>query len=213
MTRKSRSAILHGARVRDGSSKAYESAWEEFERKFGFGMEIVPFELRQSLSRFAMGPIRAMFGATAEYPTLPAQGTYKGWDITSKLSTLRMPTLVLAGELDGSGPDASRVIHRSISGSWLVLMPGTGHTGFYQRREEYMQILRDFLDSTRTRKPRVARSGARRRSVSRARDGHWPDPVLRARPVDRESSVGAIDIAPTTPREWSEPAETREHTD
>jgi len=119
-------------------------------------MEIVPFELRKSLSRFSMRPIRAMYGSSAEFPTRPAAGTLKGWDIGPRLGSLRMPTLVLAGEFDGDGPSSSPAIHREIRGARLVLLPDTGHTGFYQRRELFVRSLRDFLESTR-------RVGRRRR--------------------------------------------------
>ena len=64
----------------------------------------------------------------------PVDG-YIGWceairrlDITERLKTIKLPTLVIAGEIDPATPVAAHeAIHRAIPGSRLVVMPGVSH--------------------------------------------------------------------------------------
>lgn len=64
----------------------------------------------------------------------PARG-YIGWcqairtlDITSRLGAIRLPTQVIVGALDpATPPAAAEVIHRGITGSELVVIPGVSH--------------------------------------------------------------------------------------
>lgn len=64
----------------------------------------------------------------------PPEG-YIGWceairrlDITERLKAIKLPTLVVAGEIDPATPVAAHeAIHRAIPGSKLVIMPGVSH--------------------------------------------------------------------------------------
>ncbi|HXF53672.1 MAG TPA: alpha/beta fold hydrolase [Hyphomicrobiaceae bacterium] len=72
--------------------------------------------------------LRAMIEAT------PPAG-YVGWchairalDITDRIRAIRLPTKVIAGELDPATPPAgARVIHEAIAGSQFVVLPGVSH--------------------------------------------------------------------------------------
>ena len=52
----------------------------------------------------------------------------RGLNVTDRLKEIRLPTLVIVGELDpATPPAASEVIHREIDGSELVVVPGVSH--------------------------------------------------------------------------------------
>lgn len=64
----------------------------------------------------------------------PVEG-YAGWcqaiehlDVTSKLSAIKLPTLVVVGSEDmGTPPAAAKAIHEQIAGSEMVIMPDCAH--------------------------------------------------------------------------------------
>lgn len=68
------------------------------------------------------------------------------FDVTPRLSELRVPTLVLAGEEDRLvPPENSRRLADAIPGARLVLLPGAGHGFPLERTEETEAELRRFL--------------------------------------------------------------------
>jgi 3-oxoadipate enol-lactonase len=89
----------------------------------------------------------------------PAEG-YAGWcltlrdlDITDKLKTIRLPTLVIVGAEDPSTPpSAARVIHAEIAGSELVEVPGVSHQLHVEDPATFNRHVLAFLD----RQPAIA---------------------------------------------------------
>ena len=70
-------------------------------------------------------------------------------DICSLLPSIKVPTLVLAGDCDPAvPPDQARLISQLIPGSELVMIPGGGHLLFAERPAEYQQALGDWLRRT-----------------------------------------------------------------
>ena len=70
-------------------------------------------------------------------------------DISDLLPSIRVPTLVLAGDCDPTvPPDQARLISQLIPGSDLVLIKGAGHVLFAERPAEYQQTLGDWLRKT-----------------------------------------------------------------
>jgi pimeloyl-ACP methyl ester carboxylesterase len=63
------------------------------------------------------------------------------------LSTLRLPVLVMAGDRDVIGLDHTALIHRSIPGAHLAVVPGTSHLLVRERPGLIGRILQEFLDS------------------------------------------------------------------
>ena len=66
-------------------------------------------------------------------------------DTLDRLPHLRVPTLVIAGERDGT-VDQARLMHRLIPGSELAVLPGAGHVSNLHRPELFNAALRPFLD-------------------------------------------------------------------
>ena len=50
------------------------------------------------------------------------------YELEPTLRTLRVPTLVIAGDEDAPAIDASRFLARTIPGAEPKILPGTGHT-------------------------------------------------------------------------------------
>ena len=85
----------------------------------------------------------AMIGPGA--PGSPATGTMAGWDLTSRLPEVRIPTLVTVGRRDFITPKCAETIHRGIPGSQLVVFEDSGHDALYKQRDLYVETVRQFL--------------------------------------------------------------------
>jgi proline iminopeptidase len=75
-----------------------------------------------------------------------ATAGFGDFDFPPQLARVTKPTLVIAGEHDGScTPRAARVLHAGIAGSEFVLLPDSAHMGFAERQDEYLDAVRTFL--------------------------------------------------------------------
>ena len=71
---------------------------------------------------------------------------YGDFDYRDALDHVRKPTLVIVGEHDRTTtPRAARVLHGSIPGSELVVVPNAGHMSFVEAPEPYVDAVRAFL--------------------------------------------------------------------
>ena len=62
--------------------------------------------------------------------------------------SFEVPVLIIAGEKDLIKESHTRHIHNLIPNSDLVLVPGAGHMGIYEKPETYNRIIGKFLKKT-----------------------------------------------------------------
>jgi proline iminopeptidase len=74
-------------------------------------------------------------------------GKLKDFDITDRISAISIPTLITVGRYDEVTPRVARVIHESIGGSRLVVFSRSSHLAFWEERDKYMGVLKDFINS------------------------------------------------------------------
>jgi 3-oxoadipate enol-lactonase len=65
--------------------------------------------------------------------------------LLDELSQIRVPTLVICGELDEPFLEPSQRMHQAIPGSELVIIPGAGHTPTLEKPLEFNEALLSFL--------------------------------------------------------------------
>ena len=69
-------------------------------------------------------------------------------DLRDMLGTIRVPTLLLYGDLDTRAPRAvAEELHDRIPGSELVMLPGVGHVTNIEAPEEFDAAVRRFVRS------------------------------------------------------------------
>lgn len=69
-----------------------------------------------------------------------------GRSAPSDLSTFTQPTLIVNGDHDRMVPSVlSKDLHRRITGSELILYPGSGHGAIFQFHEEFAPVAAEFL--------------------------------------------------------------------
>jgi len=100
-----------------------------------------PQELTYSLDHLSKPVYGAMNGPN-EFTII---GNTRYWDVTDRLKTIKVPTLILGGRYDEVSPIVAREIHRHVPGSELTLFPNSSHLPFWEEREHFMQRVLRFL--------------------------------------------------------------------
>jgi proline iminopeptidase len=85
---------------------------------------------------------REMWGSHGEFVI---DGNLKSVEYTDRLSTIKVPTLILVGDHDESDPSMSQVMHEKIAGSKLVILPESGHMTFVDQPAMFEKAVEDFL--------------------------------------------------------------------
>jgi pimeloyl-ACP methyl ester carboxylesterase len=132
------------------------------EQKRFFAERVDPITDGQSVGEYAPGLLKTMMGPGAAGPlvdtvvsvvcemrtetfkaSMRAIATYDG---TEALRQLRVPVLLIAGELDPAcPPDGLRYMSTLIADNELHEIAGVGHYGFAERPDEYHPLLLSFL--------------------------------------------------------------------
>jgi proline iminopeptidase len=72
---------------------------------------------------------------------------YGGIELEDRLGEVASPTLVLAGRHDRvCAPEASEAIATGVRGAELHVFEESGHMTFVEQQDEYVAVVRDFLD-------------------------------------------------------------------
>lgn len=94
--------------------------------------------------------LRRMMQQRAEGIAAVQQGMADRPDSVPTLSTISVPTLIIAGDEDTATPLAdAQLMHTKIAASQLQVIPQTGHYGVHEKADEAHRIIRAFLDSLR----------------------------------------------------------------
>lgn len=87
---------------------------------------------------------RQMWGSNGEFVI---DGNLKSVEYVDKLPTIKVPTLIIAGDHDECDPSLSRQMNSKITGSKLVILPDSGHMTFVDQPIQFTQALEEFLKS------------------------------------------------------------------
>jgi proline iminopeptidase len=68
-------------------------------------------------------------------------------EYTQRLSSIKVPTLIIVGEHDECDPSLSQVMQQKISGSKLAIMPNAGHMTFVDQQDLFDRTVDGFLHS------------------------------------------------------------------
>ena len=85
---------------------------------------------------------RAMWGEHGEFII---DGNLKSVEYVDRLSSIDVPTLIMAGNHDECDPSLSLEMHAKIAGSQLVILPNSGHMNFVDQPDLWQTAVEDFL--------------------------------------------------------------------
>jgi pimeloyl-ACP methyl ester carboxylesterase len=86
---------------------------------------------------------REMWGSDGEFVI---DGNLRSVEYLDRLATIRVPTLMIAGDHDECDPALAREMQEKIGGSKLVILPNSGHTAFEDQPELWIEQVRDFIN-------------------------------------------------------------------
>jgi proline iminopeptidase len=89
---------------------------------------------------------REMWGEHGEFII---DGNLKSVEYTDRLATIKVPTLILAGDHDESDPSLSQAMHAKIAGSKMVIFPKAGHMTFVDDTDMFIKTVDRFLHASR----------------------------------------------------------------
>jgi proline iminopeptidase len=85
---------------------------------------------------------REMWGSHGEFVI---DGNLKSVEYAGRLPTIKVPTLITAGDHDESAPSLAEEMHRLIAGSKLVIFPQSGHMNFVDQPALFNKTIAGFL--------------------------------------------------------------------
>jgi proline iminopeptidase len=85
---------------------------------------------------------RQMWGSNGEFVI---DGNLTSVEYTDRLSSIKVPTLILVGDHDECDPELSRDMQAKIAGSKLAVLPKSGHMTFVDQPDLFVKTVDDFL--------------------------------------------------------------------
>lgn len=127
----------------DFQNPEYVAAVDEFNHRHQAIVDPWPQTLKYSFENFSVPVGNTMFGPNF----VEVSGNMRYWDVTDRLSTLKIPCLIICGDKDFLTPRLHELLHRKIRHSKLVIMKGVSHGSMWDAREAYVDHIVGFLDS------------------------------------------------------------------
>lgn len=123
---------------------AYEAAMTVFYKRHVCRVDPWPDCLVRALGKLAEDPeVYHTMNGPSEFHMI---GVIKDWDITARLSEIRVPTLIVSGRYDEATPAIVEVMHRGIVGSEWVLFEESSHLAHIEEPERFNHVVAEFLD-------------------------------------------------------------------
>ncbi len=125
-------------------SPEYQEAMMVFYTKHICRMNPWPESLTRTFEKLMQNPevYYTMWGPSEFFAT----GTLRDWDITARLSEVRLPALLTAGAFDEATPLIIETITNGIENSRAVIFENSGHMAHVEEAEQYMVTLGNFLE-------------------------------------------------------------------
>jgi len=115
---------IHEATGTTGDSE-YKQEMLEFLHRHLCRLDPWPPVVEELLRSTSLEVYNTMWGPSEAHPT----GVLAGWDVTSRLGEIRMPTLVLCGRHDEATPQQAETIAAALPDAELVVFEESAHTG------------------------------------------------------------------------------------
>jgi proline iminopeptidase len=99
-----------------------------------------------SIGVMAWDLYREMWGSNGEFII---DGNLASVEYTDSLSSIKVPTLITAGDHDECDPSLSQEMHEKIAGSTLVILPKSGHMTFVDQPSLFLSAVDEFLHNVK----------------------------------------------------------------
>lgn len=123
-------------------SEEYEAATMEFYRRYLCRMNPWPKSMKLATEGEGLSVYNTMWGPNEFHVT----GNLSGYDRTSYLSQIDIPTLFTCGRYDEATPETTAWYHSLLSGSEIALFEHSSHMPQIEEKEQYLMVVRSFLN-------------------------------------------------------------------
>ncbi|GGH84560.1 proline iminopeptidase [Pullulanibacillus pueri] len=126
-------------------SEEYKEAIKVFNKYFVNRMDErdKPAELKSEAAKGNDVVYQTMWGPSEFYTT----GNLKHFDVTLRLSEIKIPALFTCGRYDEATPASTESYSRQLPGSTFHVFEKSAHVPYLEEPEEYIRVMRDFLQS------------------------------------------------------------------
>ena len=101
------------------------------------------YDPRDGNTHTSWGLYREMWGSDGEFVI---DGNLKSVEYLDRLATIKVPTLIVAGDHDECDPSLAKEMHDKIAGSSLVILPDSGHMTFVDQPSLFIKTVVDFIN-------------------------------------------------------------------
>lgn len=121
----------------------YEASCQVFYLRHLCRLEPWPDEVTSSFAWIAKDPtVYHTMNGPSEFHVI---GSIRDWEAASRLSGIRVPTLLLSGRHDEATPALQETLLKGIVGSRHVLFEASSHMPFWEERPAYMEVVGSWL--------------------------------------------------------------------
>jgi len=128
----------------DFASSSYQEAMMHFYKKYLCRLDPWPECLNRSMEKMGVEVYNYMWGPSEFTMT----GTLKDADLSEKLNLIKAPVLFTCGEFDEATPTTTTYYQSKVPGSEIHIFQGASHSHHLEKREEYLQVVRDYIRKT-----------------------------------------------------------------
>jgi len=137
-----RNTITEHEQTGDYSSPAYQEAMSHFYNLYLCRLDPWPDCLNRTMTKMGIEVYNYMWGPSEFTMT----GTLKNADLTGKLKYIKVPVLFTCGEFDEATPATTEYFKDKLPGSEIRIFSGASHSHHLEKRNAYLDTVRDFLD-------------------------------------------------------------------
>lgn len=124
------------------SNPEYLKAVDEFYRRHLLRLDKMPEDVKRSLE---FGNQRKVYNKMNGPNEFTITGTIKDWDVSQKIHSIKIPTLITVGQYDEVTPVVAQEIHKEIQGSILKIFKDCSHLTMWEDRSGYNDVLAGFI--------------------------------------------------------------------
>ncbi len=136
-------AIIHAEEYGAYESDEYQQAMMVFYQKHLCRLDEWPDYLYTTFEKLNHEQYKYMWGPSEFTIT----GTLKSYEQADQLHKITLPTLFTCGEYDEATPATTRYYQENLPGSQLHVFKDASHEHHIEKREEYINVVRKFLQS------------------------------------------------------------------
>lgn len=128
--------------TQDFHNPEYEAAVVQFYKQHFCRLDPWPEPLMRTVKNITGNPVYEVMWGPNEFI---GTGNLVGWDRTTRLAEITVPTLITVGKYDSVVPSCAETLHRGIRDSRLEVLERSSHMAPLEEPNRYIELVKEFL--------------------------------------------------------------------